>query len=241
MISVLVVEDEPSLRADLVDYLTLKGLKARGAGNGAAFREAVAADPPQIVVLDVGLPDANGFELAEEIRRTGDFGIIMLTALSEPEDRIRGFEAGADIYLMKQATLREIEAAILSLSRRLTSPPEATREPENRREAWTLDREGWQLTAPDDRMTRLTATEFAFLDLVVARAGEPISREEIVRQIARPIPHWDGRHLDSVVSRLRRKVQGECGRPLPVKMVYGKGYAFTASVRQVAGATTSRD
>jgi DNA-binding response OmpR family regulator len=231
MISVLVVEDEPSLRADLVDYLTLKGLKARGAASGAAFRTAVAAEPPQIVILDVGLPDADGFELAEEIRRTADLGIIMLTALAEPEDRVRGFEAGADIYLMKQATLREIEAAVLSLARRLSSGASTGSEQTGLREAWSLDREGWWLTAPDGSTTRLTATEFAFLDLVLERAGEPISRDELVRQIARPIPHWDSRHLDSIISRLRRKVQTESGRALPVKMIYGKGYAFTASVK----------
>jgi DNA-binding response OmpR family regulator len=235
MISVLVVEDEPSLRADLVDYLTLKGLKARGAASGAAFRAAVAAEPPQIVILDVGLPDADGFELAEEIRRTADFGIIMLTALAEPEDRVRGFEAGADIYLMKQATLREIEAAVLSLARRLSSGAAVGTDQTGLREAWSLDREGWWLTAPDGSTTRLTATEFAFLDLVLERAGEPISRDELVRQIARPIPHWDSRHLDSIISRLRRKVQTESGRALPVKMIYGKGYAFTAAVKSVGG------
>lgn len=233
MISVLVVEDEPSLRADLVDYLTLKGLNARGVGNGASFRDAVAADAPEIVILDVGLPDADGFELAEEIRRTADFGIIMLTALAEPEDRIRGFEAGADIYLMKQATLREIEAAVLSLARRLSARAGQGSESLGARDAWSLDREGWQLTAPDGCVTRLTATEFAFLALVLERAGEPISRDDLVRQIARPIPHWDSRHLDSVVSRLRRKVQGHCGRPLPVKMIYGRGYAFTAPVKSM--------
>ncbi len=231
MISVLVVEDEPSLRADLVDYLSLKGLKARGAANGTAFRAAIACEVPQIVVLDVGLPDADGFELAEEIRRTADLGIIMLTALAEPEDRVRGFEAGADIYLMKQATLREIEAAVLSLARRLSSGAATGPDQTGLREAWSLDREGWWLTAPDGSTTRLTATEFAFLDLVLERAGEPISRDELVRQIARPIPHWDSRHLDSIISRLRRKVQAESGRALPVKMIYGKGYAFTAPVK----------
>ncbi len=234
MISILVVEDEPSLRADLVDYLTLKGLQARGVGNGAAFRNAVATDPPRIVILDVGLPDADGFELAEEIRRTGDFGIIMLTALAEPEDRIRGFEAGADIYLMKQATLREIEAAVLSLARRLSAAPGQGAEPPERQDAWALDRQDWRLTAPGGRATRLTATEFAFLDLVLRHAGEPISRDELVRQIARPIQHWDSRHLDSIVSRLRRKVQTDCGRALPVKMIYGRGYAFTAPVLSTA-------
>lgn len=232
MISVLVVEDEPSLRADLVDYLTLKGLKARGAASGAAFRSAVAAEPPQIVILDVGLPDADGFELAEEIRRTADFGIIMLTALAEPEDRVRGFEAGADIYLVKQATLREIEAAVSSLHRRLsagTGGPEHTVADR----CWILQSDAWRLLSPEGAEVVLTATEYSFLSELITAAGSPVSRDHLVSHIARPIPNWSGRHLDSVIGRLRRKVEAVTGKSLPVKMIYGQGYAFLAEASVV--------
>jgi DNA-binding response OmpR family regulator len=227
MISILVVEDEPSLRADLVDYLTMKGLHARGVGNGAAFRQAVTIEPPQIIILDLGLPDADGLELAEEIRRTGDFGIIMLTALAEPKDRIRGFEAGADIYLMKQATLREIDAAVASLWRRLSR--ETDRSIAGTSHNWVLHYDNWSLCDPDGVSISLTATEFAFLEELINSAGKPVSREELIKRIGRPIPNWNTRHLDSIISRLRRKTENATGKPLPLKMIYGEGYVFLSS------------
>ena len=119
MTSILVVEDEPRLRADLVDFLRLSGFAVTGVATARDLRAVLAdGEAPALIVLDVGLPDGNGFDLAAEIRRGHDCGIIMLTALGDSDDRIRGFESGADIYLVKGSTLREIEAAIRSLLRR---------------------------------------------------------------------------------------------------------------------------
>src|SRR3546814_18331274 len=119
MISILVVEDEPRLRADLVDFLTLSGFAATGVAAARDLRRVLAdGDPPAVVVLDVGLTDGNGFDLAAEIRSSHDCGIIMLTALDDSVDRIRGYDSGAELYLVKARTLREIEAAIHLMLRR---------------------------------------------------------------------------------------------------------------------------
>lgn len=232
MSTVLVVEDEPVLRTDLVDYLNANGIAAEGAGSAKDMRDVLQAQGrgrPQIIILDVGLPDGNGFDLAEEIRADSDCGIIMLTAFNEAQDRIRGFEAGADIYLVKQAPLKEVLAATQSLLRRMNAKSTG-KEPAR---DWYLDSVRWLLRTPGDVEVKLTATEFTFLTALMENEGRPSSREELIERVLRPNTYSDGRHLDAVVSRLRRKVRGQANEELPIKVVYGNGYVLTAGVRSI--------
>jgi len=227
MIGIWVVEDEPSLRDDLVEFLAGCGFAVQGFASAAALRAALAGStPPAIVILDIGLPDGNGFDLAREIRSCSDCGIVMLTARGEPEDRIHGLRQGADIYLVKDTSLREIEASLSSLLRRLGQSAPA--EP---KEAWLLDQVRWQLLSPDGTAMALTATELGFLSILLERPGQPCSRDMLVRKLARIPEQWDSRHLDAVVARLRRKIR-RAGHPeAPIRMVYGLGYAFSAPAR----------
>ncbi len=228
MTHILIVEDEPRLRQDLGDFLELRGFEVATAATAREMRAALAGPAvPEVVILDVGLPDGNGFDLAKEIRESRDCGIIMLTAFGDSGDRIRGFDSGADIYLVKHSTLREIEAAIRSLLRRTGHPPGAANSAPER---WILDTADWTMTAPDGQLLTLTATEFAFLNLLCNRHGEVCPREELVAALARPNGHFDNRHLDAIVSRLRRKIERATGLPPAIKVVYGVGYAFTAPV-----------
>ncbi|HEX6956521.1 MAG TPA: response regulator transcription factor [Ferrovibrio sp.] len=230
MTRILVVEDEPSLRTDLVDYLTMRGFAAEGVGTARELR-VLLAEPaaPDIIILDIGLPDGNGFELAGEIRGRFDCGIIMLTALGEADDRIRGFESGADIYLVKHSSLREIEATVQSLLRRLQDPRNkaAGRQPDQ----WILNRSSWHLLAPNGSEIKLTATEQAFLAALLDNIGQACSRERLAEILARPQTNWENRHLDAVVNRLRRKIKDTAQLDAPIKMVYGRGYAFSAPGR----------
>jgi two-component system, OmpR family, response regulator len=222
---ILIVEDELRLRKDLVDFLHLCGFTAEGVATAEGLRQALLdSELPDIIILDVGLPDGNGFDLATEIRAIHRCGIIMLTALGESDDRIRGFQSGADIYLVKHSTLREIEAAIRSLLRRTEDQIGAT---DNTGENWVLDSRNWTLTAPNQRSLKLTATEFALVSALCKRGGI-CDREELVGAIARPAAHFDNRHLDAVVSRLRRKIGERTNLQGPIKVVYGVGYTFTA-------------
>ncbi len=234
MSTVLVVEDEPVLRTDLIDYLNAHGIEAVGAGTAEEMRDELQAhgrDRLRIIILDVGLPDGSGFDLAEEIRAGSDCGIIMLTAYNEAQDRIRGFEAGADIYLVKQAPLKEVLAATQSLLRRLNAKSPG-QEPSGN---WCLDTVRWVLHAPGNVEVKLTATEFTFLTALMANEGQPSSREELIDRVSRPNTVSDGRHLDAVVSRLRRKVRGHANEELPVKVVYGSVYVLTAGVQAIEG------
>lgn len=226
---ILVVEDEPSLRGDLVEYLVMRGFTVEGVGTARELRAAFETAPPAILVLDIGLPDGNGFELARDIRSKSDCGIIMLTALGEADDRIRGFESGADIYLVKHSSLREIEATVQSLMRRLQDPQ--SRATSQAPDQWLLNRSSWNLVAPNRTEVKLTATEFAFVTALLEKAGQPCSREELAQILARPQTSWDNRHLDAVVNRLRRKIKDYAQIEAPIRMIYGRGYAFSAPAR----------
>ncbi|MBZ9922731.1 response regulator transcription factor [Mesorhizobium sp. BR1-1-7] len=173
------------------------------------------------------MPEGNGFDLAAEIRRNSRCGIIMLTALGGSDDRIRGFDNGADIYLVKHSTLREIDAAARSLLRRAGDTPDAADGNEDR---WVLNGSNWLPTAPNQHSLKLTATEFAFLNVLSNRKGEVCRREDLVETLARPKVHFDDRDLDAVVSRPRRKIEHHSKLQAPIKVVYGVGYTFTAAV-----------
>ncbi|PSJ56146.1 DNA-binding response regulator [Mesorhizobium ephedrae] len=226
MTHILIVEDEQRLRKDLVDFLGLCGFTAEGIATAEGLRRALADDKrPDVVILDVGLPDGNGFELAGEIRRIHRCGIIMLTALGDSDDRVRGFESGADIYLVKHSTLREIEAAIRSLLRRTGDQAGVA---DGAGDKWVLDSRTWTLTAPNQRSLKLTATEFALVSALCKHGGGICEREKLADTLARPRTHFDNRHLDAVVSRLRRKIGEQTNLQVPIKVVYGVGYTFTA-------------
>lgn len=227
MTSILIVEDEPRLRKDLADFLRLCGFTANGVATAQELGQILAGGvSPDIIILDVGLPDGNGFELATEIRRSHRCGIIMLTALGDSDDRIRGFESGADIYLVKHSTLREIEAAVRSLLRRTGDQATVANGEEDQ---WVLDSTTWMLIAPNQHSLKLTATEFAFMKVLCSRGGELCQRDDLIETLTRPKSSFGNRHLDAIVSRLRRKIEDHTDLPAPIKVVYGVGYTFTAS------------
>lgn len=172
------------------------------------------------------MPDGNGFETASQIRETHRCGIIMLTALGDSDDRIRGFESGADIYLVKHSTLREIEAAIRSLLRRSGNLPGSAN---GSGDQWVLDGTNWMLVAPNHRSLKLTATEFAFMSVLCSNGGDICQREDLKETLARPRSNFGNRHLDAIVSRLRRKIEERTCLPAPIKVVYGVGYTFTGA------------
>ncbi|WP_333795420.1 response regulator transcription factor [Hyphomicrobium sp.] len=217
---VLVVEDEPALRIDLVDYLLARRFQV---DQAATCRESLALlerTRPDLILLDLALPDGNGFAIAAAARQKYDLavGIIMLTALGDEAHRLAGRSVGADIYLVKETSLREIEACCRNLLRRLkpTSAASTAAAPP----AWHLDEMLWQLLTPDGNVVPLTATEIAFLKPLIAAPHIPQKRSNLSQG-------GDPRNLDAVVLRLRRKIEAASCHPPPFKAVYGSGYVFT--------------
>lgn len=238
MAHIVVVEDEASLRADLVEYLSACGHSVAGCGDGLELDVALARQPADIVILDVNLPGEDGFSIAKRLRDHSEVGIIMLTARGVNVDRVVGLEIGADVYLVKPIELRELEAQVRTLARRLkVSPSVATAAPAPAVSSaapstagWVYDQVAWALLSPKGGMLKLTANERVFVNLLVDRPGEPVSRSDIFRALGKR--EWDvgDRSVDSMVRRLRAKGEEVLGHPLPIEAVHGTGYAFAAPV-----------
>lgn len=244
MARIAVVEDEAPLRADLVEYLSACGHDVVGCGDGKELDRALDERPVDIIILDINLPGEGGFSIAGRLRSHSDVGIIMLTARGLNVDRVVGLEVGADVYMVKPVELRELEAQVRTLSRRMrVSQPGAMAEPRVAAEPappapaaatvpteWIYDQLTWTLIAPDGKSIKLTGNERVFVSLLVSRPGEPVSRDEIFRALGKR--GWDpaDRSVDSMVRRLRAKGDQTFGHPLPIESVHSVGYAFAAPV-----------
>jgi len=227
MNTVMIVEDEQRFRTDLIDFLNLCGLSAEGVGTIADFSRALSEGKRfDVVIVDIGLPDGSGLDLVRDIRADDQSGIILLTALSDSESSIQGYRNGADMYLVKDRTLREIEAAIRSLLRR-TVPREPSMSTTSA--VWALDSENWRLIAPNKQSLTLTATEFKLLKVLLENMGAVCPRDQLIGSISRPQVNFDDRYLDAVISRVRRKIDSQTETAVPIKVVYGIGYTFTGS------------
>lgn len=235
MHDLLIVEDDDGLRLDLADYLSMKGFRVTGVDSAAACHRALERVMPDAIILDVRLPDGHGFALAREIRARhgGRCGLVILTGLAAPADRVDGLDSGADAYLVKHATLREIEATMRSVLRRLPGPMSTASAAPSAigTGGWRLLRSDWSLEAPNATRIALTSTEVAFLEAVLAKAGAACPREELIRALGRPSMRFNERNLDEVVRRLRRKAEQASGMKIPIRVVYGTGYCFTGEAR----------
>ncbi|SEH31913.1 response regulator transcription factor [Magnetospirillum fulvum] len=240
MARIAIVEDESHLLGDLVEYLSACGHDVEGCADGVALDSVLERGPVDILILDINLPGEGGFSIAGRLRAKSDVGIIMLTARGLNVDRVVGLEIGADVYLVKPIELRELEAQVRSLARRLKLTTQTERSKSSPAPAsfpaaanaidWTFDQLSWTLISPEGRAVKLTGNERVFISLLVSRPGEPVSRDEIFRALGKR--GWDpaDRSVDSMVRRLRAKGAEAVGLPLPIESVHGIGYAFAAAI-----------
>ncbi|KAA0575267.1 response regulator transcription factor [Azospirillum sp. Sh1] len=246
--TIVVVEDENSLRSDMVEYLSNCGFDAIGARDGAELDRLLRNRNAAIIILDVNLPDEDGFKIAARLRDGHGAGIIMVTARSSTVDRVVGLEIGADAYLVKPVELRELEAQVKSLLRRLseraaetasqaangTAGGEAGDSADEAR--WSLDPTEWSLTNPAGIRISLTSMEMKLTSLLAAQARKPATRDQISQALYNRRWNPEDRSIDTVVGRLRHKVEGAIGGPAPLKSVHGVGYVFSAPIRVVGAA-----
>jgi len=236
---VFVVEDNTDLNKDLCEYLEMCGFDVVGCETGAAFYRALKTQQPDAVILDIMLPDADGYELAKHVRKNIDCGIMMLTSLSGMDHHLTGYKSGADVYLTKDSPLSVIEAALQPLLRRSArNDVEEQSEQAIPEDGWVLDMLNWTLRNPEGGEASLTATERTIMKLLIEANGAWLTRPEIVVELGKADTAENCRNLDTAIRRVRQKVLKEIGKELPVRTAYGRGYAFTSS-GVVAGATVA--
>lgn len=228
----LLVEDEPTQRQILTEYLSRQGLRVTAVSDGRSMREALQVEVPQLLLLDVGLPGEDGFVLARWLReRHSGVGIIMVTGASDSVDRIVGLETGADDYVTKPYDPRELLARIKSVLRRTVaqsfknSAPDTTAEtPPIQLGRCTFDRYRRVLLAPDGSQEPLTATEFDLLDLFCQHPNRPLTREWLLETTSQRDYDGSDRSIDLRITRLRRKIEANADKPQILRTVRGVGY-----------------
>lgn len=224
---IVVVEDEPTQRQLLVDYLDKQSFRVSGADGGSALRRIVERELPELVLLDVGLPGEDGFALARWLReRSGRVGIIMVTAASDTVDRVVGLETGADDYIGKPYEPRELLARIKSVLRRVTGA-QAAAGPRTRMGRRVLDLEKRVLVDPGngDEET-LTASEFDLLKVFAENPNRPLTRDWLLEVTAHREMEAFDRAIDLRITRLRRKIESDPAHPEAIRTVRGIGYMF---------------
>jgi two-component system, OmpR family, response regulator RegX3 len=220
---ILVVEDEKSISEPLAEGLAREGFDTEVAATLESARGAWRRSP-DLILLDVMLPDGDGRDLAREIRSESDVPIIMLTARGEEIDRVVGLELGADDYVVKPFSLRELTARIRAILRRGRSSEPRT--PIQIGEI-RLDPASRTVTK-DDQPVELAAKEFDLLQMLMASAGQVLRREQIMDEVWDP--HWFGptKTLDVHVSWLRKKIEDDPADPRYITTVRGVGFRFLA-------------
>lgn len=236
--SVVVVEDDSALRELMVDDLNARGMLAAGAGSGAGAERLLAGAPADAVIVDLGLPDQDGIGLVGRLRsRQPALGILVVTGRTRVEERILAYEAGADVYLTKPVDYRELAAAIRATLRDRAPPAPGASPPERPEIAWRLDLSSWRLAAPSGASVKLTHTELRVLACLGEHPGQPVERERIAAQLGSDPIRSGHRHVDQIVSRLRRKIERELGWQPPIASAHGQGYLVVGTLVRTEGDT----
>jgi OmpR family response regulator RpaB len=228
--TILVVDDEASIRRILETRLSMIGYQVVTAADGEQALELFRRQPADLVVLDVMMPKLDGYGVCQELRKESDVPIVMLTALGDVADRITGLELGADDYVVKPFSPKELEARIRCVLRRVEKEQGSSGIPNSgviQVGQLRVDTNKRQVFRADERI-RLTGMEFSLLELLVSRSGEPFSRGEILKDVwgYTPERHVDTRVVDVHISRLRSKLEDDPANPELILTARGTGYLF---------------
>jgi two-component system OmpR family response regulator len=233
---ILVVDDEEDILSLLTEFFRKHGHPVTAATSGTAMFAALETEGIDLVILDIMLPDQDGFSLCRRLRASSKVPVIMLTAMGDHTDRIVGLELGADDYLVKPFDPRELLARVKAVLRRVSERAAGASSTETRPVLtfadWRLDVARRELRSADNTLMFLSGAEF---DLLLAFAEHPqrvLTRDQLL-DLARGVSHaaYD-RSIDVQVSRLRRKLEVDAKSPSLIRTVRNGGYIFTPSVRR---------
>lgn len=232
-----VVDDESDIRQLLSNYLGSQGFRVTPLATGRALLEMMPADPPALVLLDLGLPGEDGFSIARQLREHFNCGLVIVTGRGDAVDKVVGLEVGADDYVTKPFDLRELLARIKAVLRRLApsdraatpaaGPATSTR---LRFAGWELDLGARRLSHPQGHDVPLTSGEFDLLSTLAQHAGRVLSRDFLLEHTrGREAGPFD-RTIDVQIGRLRKKIEANPEEPQIIKSVRGAGYILVAPV-----------
>jgi two-component system response regulator BaeR len=218
---ILIVEDEPKIASLVEDYLKAQGaFETRIVGRGDLAMAAYGEYRPDLVLLDLMLPGLDGIEVCKQLRSASDVPIIMVTARVEEIDRLLGLELGADDYICKPFSPREVVARVKAVLRR--TGPDAL---EQQTKALTMDEEKFKATL-NGRELLLTPVEFALLKTLSSQAGRVFSRDQLMNEMYTDYRVVSDRAVDTHIKNLRKKMSDASGSGDMIKSVYGLGYRY---------------
>lgn len=226
MKKILVVDDESKIVTLVRDYLEKAGYGVQTAGDGKRALEMARNDKPDLVVLDLGLPGLDGLDVTRELRRSSDVPIIMLTARGEESDKLVGLELGADDYLTKPFSPKELVARVRAVFRRMESlhavDPDVIHAAD-----LTLDLPRMRVTATGREIEELTPSEYQLLAAMAKQPGRVFTRSQLLDAIHGVAFESYERAIDAHIKNIRRKIEVDSSQPHYILTVYGVGYRFT--------------
>jgi two-component system, OmpR family, response regulator len=235
--NILIVDDDAEIRSLLTRYLEKNGMRAAAVADGRAMWQALERGSFHLIVLDLMLPGDDGLTLCRTLRARSDMPVIMLTARGEETDRIVGLEMGADDYLAKPFSARELLARIKGVLRRARSLPQNLR-PEEDREirfgGWTLDTAHRHMVSPAGVVTPIGGAEYRLLRIFLSHPNRVLSRDQLVEMTQGKEADALDRSIDVQVSRLRRRLGDGSRDPGMIKTVRGEGYVLSVPVAKAA-------
>ena len=223
MKQILVVDDEPRIAEIARDYLERAGFRVTTVANGADALASFRARRPDLIVLDLGLPRMDGLDVARTIRQQSNVPIIMLTARVDEQDKLAGLEIGADDYVTKPFSPKELVARVRAVFRRVDAPPE--RGDIVHAGDVRLDKRRMQASVKDAAID-LTSTEFALLATLASQPGRVFTRAQLLDAIRGDETESFDRAIDAHVKNVRRKIEPDPRNPRYVLTVHGVGYKF---------------
>lgn len=226
MKTILVVDDEPKITQLVRDYLEQAGFAVRTARDGRSALSLARTEKPDLIVLDLGLPQMDGLDFTRELRRASNIPIIMLTARADESDKLVGLELGADDYVTKPFSPKELVARVRAVFRRIENALHAGDEIIHA-EDLTLDVSRLRVTAEGRQIEELTPTEFQLLATLARQPGRVFTRAQLLNAIHGVAFESYERAIDAHVKNIRRKIERVAGEPSYILTVYGVGYKFT--------------
>jgi two-component system OmpR family response regulator len=231
----LIVDDDEEIRSLLQKFFQRSGFETDTAASGADMDTRLSRARYDLVILDVMLPDEDGFSLCKRLHAAGGTAIIMVTGVVEPTDRIVGLELGADDYVTKPFDARELLARVRAVLRRSESSAASggqSHAPMLRFSGWRLDIVRRELRSSDHTLTPLSGAEFELLVVFAQHPRRVLTREQLIDLSRGPRHEAFDRSIDVQVSRLRRKIEEDPGDPEIIRTVRNVGYMFNATVER---------